>query len=706
MSLLSRRSKSTNKAARRKRPLSRPDFELLEDRRLLAPLNPLDFLSLGAFPTAPGTYTIDTNGPIPSLSGPGNVSIRGEVSNGIAVFDFTTINIGGGETITASGAYPLALLSRSDITINGTIDLIAPGGSEPGPGGFGGGFSGPGSGGFGPGGGGAEGPPPSAFRSPPTAQRLLTASMVEAVVGASVALVTLAGLLLSLTFRGAPQGDPAGVPMRTFLASSKAAVAAELVSTYLGAGAAARSSSVLSATSLSMAQSWPTVGGASSFYAGGGGGGGAGGGILLHGEGVTLSGLLSAIGGNGGSGGSDGRNYPYSVAEWGSGGNGGGGQVVIDPGAGGFSGSLTTSINVSGGAGGGPGAAAGGLGQVAIIGPFVVTNTNDSGIGSLRQAILNANANPGLDTIDFAIPGAGVHTISPASALPGITDPVVIDGYTQPGSSPNTLPDGNNAVLLIELDGSNAGASVDGLVIAGGGSTVRGLVINRFVNGAINIVSDNNAIEGNFIGTDPSGTVALGILTGVTIDRGSGNTVGGTTPAARNLISGNSLVMPGLGRGVRILEGSSNVIAGNYIGTDASGTRALPNSDVGVLLDGVSTDNTIGGTTTGARNVISGNGTNGVEIINAGSTRNLVAGNYIGIDAAGSAALGNGTNGVLLDAAAGNTVGGTGTAANTIGGNVTGINILGSGPPATWCWATTSAPTPAVTIWATARTEC
>ena len=248
----------------------------------------------------------------------------------------------------------------------------------------------------------------------------------------------------------------------------------------------------------------------------------------------------------------------------------------------------------------------------------------------------------------------------------------------------------------------------------------------------------------------------------MTIDRGSGNTVGGTTPAARNLISGNSLVMPGLGRGVRILEGSSNVIAGNYIGTDAAGTRALPNSDVGVLLDGVSTDNTIGGTTTGARNVISGNGTNGVEIINAGSTRNLVAGNYIGIDAAGSAALGNGTNGMLLDAAAGNTVGGTGTAANTIGGNVTGIYILGSGatgnvvlgnfigtdasganlgnvnggifinnapnntigganiigrngsgiiilgpaPPATWCWATTSAPTPAVTIWATAATEC
>ena len=94
MSLLSRRSKCTNKAARRRRPSLRPDFELLEDRRLLAPLDPTQFASLGAFPTAPGTYAIDTNGPSPSLSGPGNVSIPGEVFNGIAVFDFTTINIG------------------------------------------------------------------------------------------------------------------------------------------------------------------------------------------------------------------------------------------------------------------------------------------------------------------------------------------------------------------------------------------------------------------------------------------------------------------------------------------------------------------------------------------------------------------------------------------------------------------------------------
>src|SRR5436190_1596225 len=85
---------------------------------------------------------------------------------------------------------------------------------------------------------------------------------------------------------------------------------------------------------------------------------------------------------------------------------------------------------------------------------FTVTNTNDSGAGSLRQAIVDANGNAGLDTVAFNIPGAGVHTITPLSSLPYFTDPVFLDGYTQPGSSVNTDPIGTNAVLLIELDGS------------------------------------------------------------------------------------------------------------------------------------------------------------------------------------------------------------------------------------------------------------
>src|SRR5262245_23831799 len=90
---------------------------------------------------------------------------------------------------------------------------------------------------------------------------------------------------------------------------------------------------------------------------------------------------------------------------------------------------------------------------------FTVTNTSDSGPGSLRQAILDANGNAGLDTIAFNIPGAGVHTITPATPFDPLIDPVIIDGYTQPGSSPNTAPVGTNAVLLIELDGSAIGGS-------------------------------------------------------------------------------------------------------------------------------------------------------------------------------------------------------------------------------------------------------
>lgn len=133
---------------------------------------------------------------------------------------------------------------------------------------------------------------------------------------------------------------------------------------------------------------------------------------------------------------------------------------------------------------------------------FVVTNTNDSGAGSLRQAILDSNANPGGNTISFNVPGPGVKTISPTSPLPTITGSVTIDGYTQPGSSQNTLPGGNTAVLQIELNGVNAGIGTNGLNISAGNSTVRGLVINRFAGSGISLTTNgNNIITGNFIGT-------------------------------------------------------------------------------------------------------------------------------------------------------------------------------------------------------------
>jgi len=217
---------------------------------------------------------------------------------------------------------------------------------------------------------------------------------------------------------------------------------------------------------------------------------------------------------------------------------------------------------------------------------FTVINTNDSGAGSLRQAILYSNDTPGADTIKFDIPGSGVHTISPASKLPTITDAVTIDGYSQPGATANTLAVGTNANLVIELDGSKAPTN-SGLYISASNSTVKGLVINRFGDSGINITdfpsptAVGNRIEGNFIGTDPSGTQDLGNGDdGITIDVGNSgsNTVGGTSLASRNLISGNT------DGGIFISSG--NQVRGNLIGTKKDGITALGNGvNGGVLVD-------------------------------------------------------------------------------------------------------------------------
>ena len=163
-------------------------------------------------------------------------------------------------------------------------------------------------------------------------------------------------------------------------------------------------------------------------------------------------------------------------------------------------------------------------------------NTDDAGAGSLRQAILDANANPGADIIAFSIPGSGVHTIQPLSALPDITDTagVWIDGYSQPGASPNTLAVGDNAVLAIELDGSQSGTGAFGLSLAGGNSTVEGLVINQFGANGIQILGNGgNTVRGNFIGTAADGVTAKGNASNGIDVSGSSNTIGGTTAGAQ-----------------------------------------------------------------------------------------------------------------------------------------------------------------------------
>lgn len=149
---------------------------------------------------------------------------------------------------------------------------------------------------------------------------------------------------------------------------------------------------------------------------------------------------------------------------------------------------------------------------------FTVVNTDDDGAGSLRQAILDANNNSGPDEIRFNIAGSGVHTIRPDIKLPDIQGAVVIDGYTQPGASPNTLAVGNNAVLRIEINGDDAGET-SGLVITAADCTIRGLVVNGFKKGtsstqgrgivALGAASTNLVIAGNFVGIDPAGTTAV-----------------------------------------------------------------------------------------------------------------------------------------------------------------------------------------------------
>jgi parallel beta-helix repeat protein len=321
---------------------------------------------------------------------------------------------------------------------------------------------------------------------------------------------------------------------------------------------------------------------------------------------------------------------------------------------------------------------------------YLVTNTNDSGSGSLRQAITDNNAAGG-GLIAFNISGSGVKTIIPGSlgALPNNTAIVDINGYTQPGATPNTLAVGNNANLLIELSGQGTGGGTYGLTLANMYSSIRGLVINRFGNSGIRIGTnaDNSVVQGNFIGTNAAGTTALGNARGIFVDIDATNSLIGTNgdgtndDAERNVISGNS------SDGIQVLAGASGtVIAGNYIGTNAAGTTALGNS-VGVYLFPQAAHCRIGTDANGSgdtaeRNIIAGNRDRGVRIEGDGATNNLVAGNYIGVDVTGLTRLTNDqVNISITNGAANNRVGGTTAASRNVvsAGLAFGILIEGNG---------------------------
>lgn len=250
---------------------------------------------------------------------------------------------------------------------------------------------------------------------------------------------------------------------------------------------------------------------------------------------------------------------------------------------------------------------------------FSVTNTADNGAGSLRQAILDANAHPNSsandpDRIHFAIPGTDVQTIFPGPPLPDITDPVFIDGFTQPGALPNSNPVGQglNPNLKIELDGVLLTFIGNGLTITCGNTTIRGLIISRFETGIWCRGGSGNVIAGNFIGTDRTGTFSpiIPVIgrdsrqgTGIALEDCASTRIGGREPSLRNLISGAAY------RDVFITGPGSvaNVVEGNLIGLKSAGLASIDGgSGAGVKLENGASANLVGGTAIEARNVISG----------------------------------------------------------------------------------------------------
>ncbi len=327
-----------------------------------------------------------------------------------------------------------------------------------------------------------------------------------------------------------------------------------------------------------------------------------------------------------------------------------------------------------------------------------VVNTNNSGQGSLRQFIDNANllggdgslAQAGLvsakENAVFMISNGtsaaglraannyfsgGIATISPTAALSTISTPMVLDAQKQPGWS---------STPILELNGTGAGAA-KGLYVTAGSTIIRGFVVNRFGATGIELVTvGNDTVQGNYIGTNAAGTAASangnhGLFASGVV----GLQIGGTTAATRNVISANTSA------GIYFDNVDNSTISGNYVGPDVTGTSDLNGSAAntarsGIVLVNGSSSNTIGGTSAGARNIISANNHYGLEVMGATSQSNVVAGNYIGTTVTGLAALPNVNGGASFWGAGsggtGNTVGGTTTSArNVISGN-TGLGVL------------------------------
>ncbi len=366
-------------------------------------------------------------------------------------------------------------------------------------------------------------------------------------------------------------------------------------------------------------------------------------------------------------------------------------------------------------------------------GTFLVTTNADDGPGSLRQAINAANADSPGSVIQFGL-ADGFHAIQPLSQLPPITNSLIIDGWSQPGFAgpPIVALDGSvsgtNADGLVVLSPSNLVRGLvihsfpgDGIVVSGGGGNVfqgntigtdafgtnyglgnmgngidiqdsPGNIIGGLAPGEGNLLSGNtqaglvlggsgcvsNLVEANFIGTDASGTRFMAnFQDGIVILNAPGNLIGGLTPQARNIISGN------VANGIAIVGGgaTNNIVEGNYCGVDATGEAALENYQCGVYIQDA-TFNLVGGAVPGAGNLLSANLFTGVTIsgvtpTDASSFGNVIQGNWIGLDATGTRTLGNATDGISIFDSPYNVVGGTNPAARNVssGNGFTGLYL-------------------------------
>ncbi len=338
----------------------------------------------------------------------------------------------------------------------------------------------------------------------------------------------------------------------------------------------------------------------------------------------------------------------------------------------------------------------------------IAAGASGNSIGGPAGAPVNFildNTNTGVEITDpgtshnvVADSGIGFSNFAGVAIRNGAADNTV--GSPAPGSS--TVISGNEVYGVDIQDAGTDGNTVINADIGtnfGGqsafGNGTAGVIIQRGAAGNVlrqDVISGNsvygvfitgqgsagNVVEGDFIGTNSNGTSSVGNDDGVDIGGGaSDNTIGGTTAAAANVISGNSL------DGVQISDSGTtgNLVEGNFIGTNSNGTVAIPNARAGVTIQAGATGNIVGGTSVTDRNVISGNTQYGVWIIDGGTTGNVVEGDFLGTNAGGTGALANGNGVVIAYGASDNTIGGSSAAAeDLISGNTNeGVVITSPG---------------------------